>query len=213
MEGTDVMRAPQGVQHRGPAILASAAGALLGRAATASPEAGWVSWITRVAIVAPLPYSLSRLLWAVGIPVGIHQDALRNDLQSPGWGSIGMLVLILLAEGTSIYTHLFVGSRRPDVPAWIPFLGGRRVRPLLVIAPLLTPIWILSSFNYWTLPYIADGFAMPGEVGEDLPPWSFWLQVATFWVWGVALAIATARYWYDTRGWAQSRRGDARSAA
>lgn len=193
-------------------MLTAVIGVLLGRDATTSREARWASWITCLAIAAPLPYSLSRLLWAAGIPTGIHEDVLRHDLQSPGLGSLGMLVLILLAEGTSVYTHVFVGSRRPDVPAWVPFLGGRRVRPMLVIAPLLAPIWILASFNYWSLSYIADGFAMPGEVAADLPAWSFWLQVATFWIWGMSLAIATALYWYDTRGWSR-RHSDVRSPA
>jgi hypothetical protein len=51
---------------------------------------------------------------------------------------------------------------------------------------------------------IADGFTIPPG-NDGLPGWSFWGQVATFWIWGVSLGIATAAYWLDTRGWQQRR--------
>jgi hypothetical protein len=38
----------------------------------------WIGAVTWLAIVAPPPYSLSRLLWAAGIPVGIDRDLLRE---------------------------------------------------------------------------------------------------------------------------------------
>ncbi|MBA3262675.1 MAG: hypothetical protein H0T69_09460 [Thermoleophilaceae bacterium] len=48
----------------------------------------WIFWVSWVAVVAPIPYSLSRVLWAAGIPVGwlairagsglIRRDLLRE---------------------------------------------------------------------------------------------------------------------------------------
>ena len=108
-------------------------------------------------------------------------------------------MLVLLTEGTALYTHVFVLSRPRVVPGWIPLLGGRRVRRWVVIAPLLAPIGILASFDSWSLPYMLDDFAMPPEVAEDMPGWSFWGQVAVFWIWGLALAVATAAYAWDGR--------------
>lgn len=194
------MHTPPYIQDR-PGKIVAVIDALLGRMTSTSREPRWSRWITRIAIIAPLPYSLSRLLWAAGIPIGIDSHALQHDLQSPGWGSLGMLILILMTEGTGVYTHVFVGSRPRTVPGWIPLLRGRAIRPWLVIAPLILPIWILAGFNYWSLPYIADGFAMPDEVSKTLPAWSFWMQVAIFWVWGVSLAISTGIYWFQTRRW------------
>ena len=46
-------------------------------------QARWVVWVTWTAILAPLPYSLWRMLWAAGIPLGIHPDGLHDFLQSP----------------------------------------------------------------------------------------------------------------------------------
>jgi hypothetical protein len=137
--------------------------------------------ITWVAVLAPLPYSLQRLIWAVGIPLGIHPDGLHGMLQSPGLGSLGLLGLVMACEGTAAFTYAFVLCER-RMPAW------------LVVAPLLAPIGILATFNQWSLQYVVDGFTMPSEVAESIPPWSFWAQVAIFWIWGVSLAIATGAY-------------------
>jgi hypothetical protein len=155
--------------------------------------------VTWTAIVAPLPYSVSRLLWAVGVPLGIDAELLR-EFHSPGVGSLYILCLALLPEGTALFTHVFVASRRRTVPDGVPFVAGRPVRPALIVAPLLAPIGILAGFNVWSLGPITDGFRIPPGNG-GLPGWSFWGQVATFWIWGIALTIATAAYWLETRAW------------
>jgi hypothetical protein len=68
--------------------------------------------ITWVAVLAPLPYSLQRLIWAVGIPLGIHPDGLHGMLQSPGLGSLGLLGLVMACEGTAAFTYAFVLCER-----------------------------------------------------------------------------------------------------
>jgi hypothetical protein len=150
--------------------------------------------ITWVAVLAPLPYSLHRLIWAFGIPLGIHPDGLHDFLQSPGLGSLGLLVMVALTEGTAAFTYLFVLTEQRTLPDRIPLVGGKRMPPWLVIPPLLAPVGILATFNHWSLQYIFDGFTMPGEVAEGIPGWSFWTQVAIFWIWGVSLTIAIAAY-------------------
>jgi hypothetical protein len=154
----------------------------------------WQTRIAWIAVLAPLPYSLWRLIWAVGIPLGIEPEGLHDFLQSPGWGSLGLLGMALLTEGTGVFTYLFVLSRRRTVPDWLPLLRGRRMPPWLVVALLLAPIGLLAAFNHFSLGYALDGFAMPPEVDEGFPDWSFWTQAAIFWVWGVSLTVATAIY-------------------
>jgi hypothetical protein len=154
----------------------------------------WQAWVAWVAVLAPFPYSLWRVIWAVGIPLGIEPEGLHDFIQSPGWGSLGLLVLALLSEGTALYTYWFVLLGRQTAPGWVPLLGRRRVPPWLVIAPLLAPIGILAAFNHFSLQYALDGFAMPPEVDEGFPDWSFWAQAVIFWIWGVALTAATLVY-------------------
>jgi hypothetical protein len=81
-----------------------------------------------VAILVPLPYTLQRLLWAAGIDFGIDAEFLA-ELHAPGWGSLYILMLCVLVEGTAVWTHLFVRSRTRTVPSRIPWAGGRPVRP------------------------------------------------------------------------------------
>ena len=159
----------------------------------------WLRLINWTATLAPLPYSVSRVIWAVGIPLGIDAELL-HEFHSPGVGSFYILCLALLPEAAALYTLVFVASRRRTVPERLPLLGRRPVRPGLVIAPLLAPIAILAGFNLWSLGLITDGFTIPSD-NRGLPGWSFWGQVATFWIWGVALTIVTATYWYETRSW------------
>jgi hypothetical protein len=161
-------------------------------ACRASPARGWVRWVTWTAILAPLPYSLSRLVWAFGIPLGIDEELLR-DFDSPGIGSLYILALALLPEATALFAHTFLLTRVSRVPLRVPVAGGRPMPPALVVGPLLAPIAILAGFNLWSLQPILDGFVIPAS-NAGLPGWSFWGQVASFWVWGVALTVATAAY-------------------
>ena len=173
---------------------------LRGLTLTGSPQLTSLErMITWVAVLAPFPYSLWRLIWAVGIPLGIEPEGLHDFLQSPGLGSFGLLGFVVLCEGTAAFTYFFVLHRRRTVPDGVPLLGGRRMPQWLVVLPLLAPIGILASFNHWSVQYMLDGFTMPGEVAEGIPGWSFWSQVVIFWVWGVSLAIATAAF--SVRSW------------
>ena len=92
-------------------------------------------------------------------------------------------------------------SRARRVPDWIPVLRRRRVRPWMVIAPLLVPISILGLASVEFLAVMLDGFRIPADL-HGLPGWSFWGQVAVFMTWGVSLTVATFLYWRDTRAWA-----------
>ena len=159
-------------------------------------DGSWPLWIAWVAVLAPLPYSLWRLIWAVGNPLGIHPDGLHDFIQSPGWGSLGLLGLVLLSESTAVYTYVYVLSGRRTLPGR---LRRWTVPPWLIVLPLLAPIGILTTFNHWSLQYVFDGFSVPPEVAEGFSWGSFWLQVLIFWVWGVSLTAATAIY--AARAW------------
>lgn len=68
-------------------------------ASLGAPNSGWRT------------YSLSRVLWAAGIPVGFSQEGLR-EIGTPGSGQLGMLALA--AEATAIFVHAFVlAGRQP----------------------------------------------------------------------------------------------------
>ena len=69
----------------------------------------------------------------------------------------------------------------------------------------------LTGFNAWSVGPITSGFSIP-DMNSGLPGWSYWGQVATFWVWDVSLTVATFAYWRRSRAWndeAASGRGPA----
>jgi hypothetical protein len=152
----------------------------------------WVQAATWLAIVAPLPYSLWRLLWAAGVPVGIDPELL-GEFHSPGWGSLYILLLAALADATALLTHAIVRPRARRVPAWIPVLGGRRVRRRLVIAALLVPTAVLTWRGLLHLRLVFNGFEIPDDI-SGVPHWSLWTQAVLVWVWGASLAVATFAY-------------------
>ena len=164
---------------------------------TALQESRLVSAVTWVAIVAPLPYSASRLLWAAGVPVGIERELLE-DLHAPGWGSLYIVFLAALADATALLTHVIVRPRARTVPEWVPVLGGRRVRPTMVIAALLLPTLILTWRAALHLRLVFNGFRIPDDI-SGVPPWSLWAQAALVWIWGASLAIALLAYHRATR--------------
>jgi hypothetical protein len=171
------------------------------RTSTAPPsgradEPRWVAAVTLAAIVAPLPYSLSRILWAAGIPVGIDSELLR-EFHSPGWGSLYILALALLADATALLTHLVVRPRARRFPRWLPILGGRRVRPRVVIGVLLLPVAVLMWRGALHLTFVFNGFRIPDDV-TGVPHWSLWSQAVLVWAWGLSLAAATFAYYRAT---------------
>jgi hypothetical protein len=156
-----------------------------------------VAAVTWLAIAAPLPYSVSRVLWAAGVPVGIERELL-HELGSPGVGSLYILLLAALAETTALMMHVVVRPRAERVPAWIPGLGGRRVRPAVVVGALLVPIAILAWRAVLYLPWVLDGFEVPGHI-RGMPHWSLWVHAGVVWVWATSLAAATVAYRRATR--------------
>jgi hypothetical protein len=156
-----------------------------------------LTWVTWIAILAPLPYTLSRLAWSVGVPVGISTEGLR-ELGIPGWGSLAVLGLALLTEATAVFVHAFVLRRARAVPGWVPLAGGRPVTPGTVVAVLLAPVAILAYSNVMSVAALA-GVLDLAETGAHGDGWGVWGTGVVFAVWGAALTAATVGYHRATR--------------
>ena len=158
----------------------------------------WATWVIWLAILAPLPYTLSRVLWAVGIPVGFSSAGLR-ELDIPGWGSLTVLGLALLAEATAVFVHVVVLSRACTVPRWVPLVHGRRVRPRMAIAVLALPIAVLV----YALAISASaplGLLELPDTSPNQEGWGgAWLTIVVFSVWTPALIATTWIYRLRTR--------------
>jgi hypothetical protein len=63
----------------------------------------WLTAVTWLAILTPIPYGVSRLLWAAGVPAGIDEHLLRESDRVVVLGSgRGVLGLGRGAHGRSV---------------------------------------------------------------------------------------------------------------
>lgn len=161
---------------------------------TPSAVARWGRWATAVAVVVPLFYAATRWAWALGIPLGISEEFLREG-QTSGlwWAGAG---LATLAVGGALLTLGLSQRWGETFPRWLPFLASKRVPIWLAVVPAsLVSVLVATAGLMFvrqvvlgTTPFtLTDGWAIIGP--ELLWP-----------IWGAALGAATLAYYYRRRG-------------
>ena len=158
----------------------------------------WGRWATGVAITIPLLYAATRYLWALGIPLGISEEFLREGQAIGLWWAGAALAT--LAVGGAALTFGLIRRWWEIFPRWIPFLAGRRVPESLVVIPASLISVLVTSAGMMFVRLVLTGtmsevFVFAEEVGwAALAPELLWP------VWGVALAAATLAYHYRRPG-------------
>jgi hypothetical protein len=121
----------------------------------------WGPAATYAAAVAPLPYGITRLAWALGIPLGIDQELSGTPLIA----RIGEAGLAMLAIGGGIVTLGLIRPWGESWPRWIPFLAGRRV-PVAVptlLGGLAALVVTVGGFSFVRLVLIGALGLAPGS--------------------------------------------------
>jgi hypothetical protein len=160
----------------------------------------WMTPVTWVAVLAPLLYSCSRALWALGVPVGIHEKGL-DEIGVPGLGGSTYVLGLALASATvGVVTYRVALRDRRRLPRLFPLLGGRQLPPFLLIAvaALISAFLLTTSFGAESplKPFTdPEGFRRSIAPEGWGPTWAFWAQEALFLAWGLSLAIVTFVYW------------------
>lgn len=98
----------------------------------------WGRWVTYAAAVLALPYGISRVAWAMGIPLGTTAGPLTDGSAAAaveGAGRYSELVLGGLCFVGAVLTLGLVQRWGEVFPRWIPLLRGRRVPILLAVIP------------------------------------------------------------------------------
>lgn len=151
-------------------------------------------WITIIAVLAPLPYAISRFVWAFWID---PQFAQVNPM-----GQITALVFGLICIGGSILTLGLIQRWGEVFPRWLPLPGNKRVPIMLAVLPAsLIAIAITAAGVVFTSAFLgvtlhlipADGVIF-SQIWSTVGPMVFWIP------WGVALGLATIAYYYHRRG-------------
>lgn len=166
-------------------------------------------WADRLAHAIPLlalPSGLWRLAVAFGFPMGMLNNA-GELLVVRGWPAIYITFVTFVSEAVAMTAFGLVRPWGEVLPAWLPFIGGRRLRPrtLIITATLgsvaLMLIWTVGFWDVWT-----------GEQAHQMAT-RFWAAVfaicyAPLNLWGPALLALTWAYHRRTAGsiWDGGRR-------
>jgi hypothetical protein len=166
---------------------------------TPSAAARWGRWAVYVAVVIPVLYALTRWAWALGIPLGISEEFLREGQEIGLWWAGASLATI--AMGGAILTLGLVQRWGEVFPRWIPFLRGRRVPIWFAVVPasLVSVLVTTAGLMFVRLTLTGKLGAILGEGVLSAENWAALAPELLWPVWGVALGAATLAYYFRRR--------------
>ncbi|WP_051392862.1 hypothetical protein [Glycomyces arizonensis] len=151
----------------------------------------WGKPATWIAFATPLLYCATRWAWALGFSLGIDPDFYREGREEGLWLA-GASLATLGAVGAVLTLGLI--QRWGEVfPRWMIGLRGRRVPPMLAVAPAVLVSALVTSAAGMYLRLVA----IDGVTASTWPltlPEVFWV------VWGGALFTAAMAYHRRRRG-------------
>jgi hypothetical protein len=130
--------------------------------------------------------------------MGMLNDAGELDVVR-GWPAVYIAAITLLSEAIALTAFGLVRPPGEEVPRWLPWFGGRAVRPTAVIVAAtvgsvaLMLIWTVGFWEVWTT-------GRPGAMAS--PAWAavFTVCYAPLNLWGPALLALTWDYRRRVRG-------------
>ena len=151
----------------------------------------WARWgrpAVAVAVVVPLLYAVTRIAWAMGVPLGIRPEML-DELGSGRWAGFG---LALFAVVGALLTWGLLARWGEVFWSWVPRFGGRPVPVAMALVPgiLVAAAVTSAGLSFWRMVVAGDLWAVPGATSD----WAAWAPEMLWPVWGVALAVACLAY-------------------
>ncbi len=128
-------------------------------------------WAVRAAHAVPLlvlPSGLWRVALVAGVPIGYAAHVPPGGVQLPPWEPFYILGLSVVSELAALLTLGLVRPWGEVVPRWIPFLGGRRVRPPAAVVPAYTAATFITLIWAWSIPRAVLGIG--SGLGEIFSP-------------------------------------------
>ena len=164
---------------------------------------GWGRIAVYVAMVVPVFYALTRYAWALGLPLGMNEQYLRQGQANGIWisglflATFGLVGVVLMLGLVQRWGEVF--------PRWMIGLAGRRVPIALAVVPaaLVSVLLVVGGIAIWSgLGQMAANLEAIGPGGMGLIGGIIFQVGPTllFPVWGGALAVAALGYYYRRRG-------------
>jgi hypothetical protein len=151
----------------------------------------WGRWAAWTAAVIPLFYAVTRLAWAVGIPLGVSESFMRTLRDTGGvWAATGLGAFAVIG---AVLTLGLVQHWGEVFPRWIPGLAGRRVPVNLAFVPAMLVAVLAASAGV--------GFLSTPALLDMTGGWNLASLPVLLWpLWGVALGAAAIAYRLRRRG-------------
>ena len=161
--------------------------------------ARWGRWAVWVAVIVPVLYAITRWAWALGIPLGISDEFLREGQKIGLWWAGAALATI--AVGGAVLTLGLVSRWGEVFPRWIPLIGGKRVPIWLAVVPasLVSVLVTTAGLMFVRLTLTGELGAILGEGVLGGENWATLAPELLWPLWGAALAAATLAYYYRRR--------------
>ncbi|MBZ4321055.1 hypothetical protein JNW98_17065 [Streptomyces sp. SCA2-4] len=136
-------------------------------------------------------------LWRMGVMLAVPGFG-TAEARSHGAGlDLYLLVLFAVSEGLGLLTLGLVQPWGEVVPRWIPWLGGRPVRPLAAVVPAaLGALASMGVVYYFFLSIAFDGFPAGHTPTEEAVLTVCYLPLLA---WGPLLGLVTYAYHHRRR--------------
>lgn len=115
-------------------------------------------WASRLAHAVPF-LALPSGLWRLAVALGFGMGQLTDDGRpwtARGWVAVYVLAISLLSEAVALTAFGLAQPLGEEIPRWVPFVGGRSVRPKVVLsaailgAVALILVWTVGFWGTWT---------------------------------------------------------------
>lgn len=168
---------------------------------TPTAAARWGKWATYLAVLIPVLYAATRWAWALGIPLGVSEELLRQGQAAGAWWAGAALGVV--AVGGALLTLGLLQPWGECFPRWLPFLGGKRVPIALAVIPASFVAILVTTAGLMFVRLVLGGNAGVIVPSLDINLRENWATLAPelLWpLWGVALGTATLAYYFRRRG-------------
>jgi hypothetical protein len=151
----------------------------------------WARWgrpAVVVAVVVPLLYAVTRIAWALDIPLGISREML-DDLGEARWAGFGLAAFAVVG---AVLTWGLVARWGEVFWSWAPRIGGRPVPVAMALVPGILVAGAVTSagISFWRMAIADDLWTVPGATSD----WAAWAPEMLWPLWGPALAVACLAY-------------------
>lgn len=153
----------------------------------------WAVIAAHITLLTTLPSGIWRIFAGFGFNLGFSDEFWGPHM--PGWGTVYVIALSAFAEGLAFLTLGLVRPWGERVPQWIPWLGGRTVRPYAAIVPATLGGLALVAFFTLMIPVAFFG-GVPAE-NEAHGGWAVLMAVCylPLVAWGPLLLAVTYAYY------------------